>query len=122
MINAVKIGLSGLIAASSRMEVAANNIVTAGARASNFSSDLSAVSDSDALQGGSTYAPERPAPTSRPGGGLQASSIASEHSGGPSFAENIANIKMAETAYKANLEVIRTASDMQKRLIDEIDI
>jgi len=125
MINAVKIGLSGLIAASSRMEVAANNIVKSGSNSADFSSKLQTTSESDALKGGAAYQPNRPAPSTRPGAGLQSSDVtvgASEFSGSTSFAIEVVNMKMAETAYKANIEVIRTASQMQKRLIDELDI
>ena len=80
------------------------------------------------LKGGSAYEPNRPASPSgsgRPGAGLQSSDVtvgASEFSGSTSFAVEVVNMKMAETAYKANIEVIRTATQMQKRLIDGIDI
>jgi len=125
MISAVKVGLSGLIAASSRMEVAANNIVHAGAQSAPFSSNLKTNSESHALKGGATYDPNRSTPAPRPGAGLQPSSTsigAAEFSGSTSLATEIVNMKLAETAYKANIEVIRTASQMQKRLIDDIDI
>lgn len=36
--------------------------------------------------------------------------------------EDIVDIKLAETAYKANAAVIRTASDMQDTLLETFDI
>lgn len=106
MINAISIALSGLNAASTRLNASASNI--ANAFTENYT-PLDTTSKTDQI------------------GGVQATLIPrqvntnSTFSPDISFAEEIIDLKVAELAYKANLQTIDVAGDLFDELVGIFD-
>lgn len=134
MINAIQIALSGLQAASKRADASASNIAnisTSGslepggqAPYSALTTTETALTDQDG-NGLGVSAENRPAakpfvPAYNPD-----SPFANSEGliGVPNvdLAGEIVNLKLAETAYKANAKTIKAASDMQDELLHALD-
>lgn len=106
MINAISIALSGLNAASSRLNASATNI--ANAFTENYT-PLDTTSKTDKAGGVQTTLIPR---------------IADENNGFSadiSLSEEIIDLKVAELAYKANLKTINVAGDLFDELINVFD-
>lgn len=129
MINTIGIALSGLTGAAKKAGAAAANIAhmqTTGRRDGQSPLPYNAVTtaSSSTARGGVQTAiiPKDPAfvPSYRPD-----SPFADEagYVGAPAvdLAAEAVNLKLAETAYKANLAVIRTADEMQDELLRAFD-
>ncbi len=126
--NVIKTGLSGLVAASSRLQVSANNIVNA-----NSVSPTGSFADAARV-----YQPQRAINTPLAGGGVKTSTATlsppqvpvfapdSPLSDGNGFvnipnvslAEEIVQLKIAAQAYKASATVIRTADALLETLTE----
>ena len=106
MINAISIALSGLNTASARLNASAQNIANA-----TKTVDLS---DDNNLQ---------PAPSdinfNTTSNSLETRLTADIFNN--SFTEEIVNVKTAEIAYRANLEVIQTTGELFDELINAFD-
>jgi flagellar basal-body rod protein FlgC len=127
MIGAIQTALSGLKAASTKVEASANNIAN--------------MDTVGALKGDpAPYAPEVTVQQAIPGGGVTASNVSkpgftpSFNPGSPfadsdglvgapnvDLANEIVNLDIAKIAYKANAKVINTASEMQDDLLKILD-
>lgn len=126
MSDAIQIGLSGLVAASSRLQTAANNIANV-----NTTSRTGGA-------GGAGFQPQRTQQTPLPGGGVQATQVpvtpshqtvfspgdANANDAGQvdfpnvSLAEEMVQLKIAAQTYKANAAVIRTALELSDALLE----
>lgn len=104
MIGAISTALTGLFAASKRVEASASNIANASS---------------------ANYTPLQTIQTTNESGGAQAVNIpkpAQGYTPGVDFAEEAVNLKLAEISYKASLSVIKAAQDMAEetgRLFDK---
>jgi len=130
MIGAISTALSGLAAAAKRVDAAASNIAN--------------ISSSGALEevdGPAPYSALTTVQTTGPGGSVQATNVAKEPGFVPAFdsgssfanadglvgvpnvdlAEEAVNLKLAETAYRASLSVIKTADELSKELLRTVD-
>ena len=97
--------VSGMVDNTIRLAVAASNIANARAvdyQASQVQSSTIATAQGD----GGTYTP----------GGVQA--VILEDSAPVDIATEFVHMIMAQTAYRANIESIRTAEEMSRELID----
>ncbi|MDY0029453.1 MAG: flagellar basal body rod C-terminal domain-containing protein [Pseudobdellovibrionaceae bacterium] len=134
MINPISIALSGLAAASKKAEVASNNIVNADV-----------VGATDPSSSNQAYTPRTTVSKSLSangqGSGVQAVVLNRDPAFVPSFSpdspfadanglvnapnvnldEELVNMKVAENAYKANAQVIKTSAEMQDALRDALD-
>lgn len=130
MIGAISTALSGLFAASKRMEASASNIANV--------SSAGALNEKD---GHAPYSALTTVQKSNEGGGVQAGNIPKDPGFVPAyapdspfankdgligvpntdFAEDAVNLKLAETAYKANLATIKTANEMNNELLRILD-
>ncbi|MFA7277243.1 MAG: flagellar basal body rod C-terminal domain-containing protein [Pseudobdellovibrionaceae bacterium] len=130
MINPISTAVSGLTAASRKLAVATENIVNA-----------SSVGSLDPNSPNQAYAAQTTLAKSVGGGGVQTVTLTREPPFVPSFQpdspfanedglvnapnvnldEELVNTKLAEQAYKANAQVIRTTSDMQDVLVRALD-
>ncbi len=97
MINAISIALSGLDSASTRLNASASNI--ANAFTENYT-PVDTTSTADASGGVQTTITNRPAPFEN------------------DLTTEIVDLKVAELAYKANLQTIEVAGDLFDELID----
>lgn len=129
MIDAISSALSGLTAASRRVDAAASNIVNVNTAGSLDPGGQAPYAPVDALQ------------TSQSGGGVRAefvdrdpASFAAYSPSSPLANEEglvavpnvdlvteIVNMKAAEIAYKANLKTLQTASDLTDELLKAVD-
>lgn len=129
MIGTIQTALSGLFAASKRIEAGASNIAN--------------MHTTGALEDGAP-APYKALTTiqeTRPDGGVKAGNIPKSTAFVPAYspdspfanadglvgvpnvnlAEEAVNMTLAKTAYKANLKTIQTAADMQDEMIKTLD-
>lgn len=129
MINAIGIALTGLNAASQKLNAGAANIANAGTTGSLIDPDKA------------PYTPKETITTSLNTGGVSTkitdrspafipaydedSPFADENGliGTPNvdYAEEIINMKMAEISYKANIKTISVSSDMFEELLESFD-
>lgn len=130
MIKAIQIALSGLNAASTRVNTAASNIAN--------------MTSGGAIKGGTgpaPYAAQTVQQEANADGGTSATAIPKNPPFVPSYApdspfansegvigapnvdlaEEAVNLTLAETTYKANIKTIQTASDMMDELLDAFD-
>lgn len=130
MINPISTAVSGLTAASRKLAVATENIVNA-----------SSVGSLDPNSPNQAYAAQTTLAKSVGGGGVQTVTLTREPPFVPNFQpdspfanedglvnapnvnldEELVNTKLAEQAYKASAQVIRTTSDMQDVLVRALD-
>lgn len=130
MINAIGIALSGLNAASSRLNASASNIAnvsTAGSLTDKSNAPytpLTTQSKAVDVPGGVQTQYSAKAQPFTPAYDPD-SPFADENGyiGVPNvdLAEEAVNMKLAALSYKANLSVIETASDMFQELLDSVD-
>jgi len=134
MINAIQIALSGLQAAGKRAEASASNIAnmtTSGslepggpAPYSALTTTQTAVTDKN---GNSLGVRAENAPSNRPFVPAYSPDSPFANSEGMigvpnvDLAEEIVNLKLAETAYKASAKTITASSDMQDELLRVLD-
>lgn len=131
MPNSIQIGLSGLVAASSRLQISANNIV-------NINTTSRVPEATQKLAGQDAYQPQRAKNTPLKTGGVRTTPVPVSPSqltifspGDPnanddglvnipniSLAEEIVQLKIAAQTYKANAAVIRTAVEIEDALLD----
>ena len=104
MFAPIQIALSGLNAASTRMEVAASNIVNATGNTAQKQA----------------YSPKIAFSTPNSYGGVDTQIIDSPKGTEVSLAEEIVQLKIAEHTYKANAMVIKVAAEVQNELLDII--
>lgn len=100
MINAISIALTGLDSASTRLNASASNI------ANTLTPDYTpqdTISKTDSAGGVQTTIAPRPAPFEN------------------DLTREIVDLKLAEFAYKANLETINTATELFDELLDIFD-
>lgn len=136
MINSISTSISGLLAASTRANTAANNIVNAYSSSTPSGSDRSTA----AIQTARAYIPEKVINSSRKNGGVIAtkvpitpSSLTIYNPGNPVANEkgfvNVPNVdpiiefaelSRATHAYKANAAVLKTLSEISKTTFDII--
>jgi flagellar basal-body rod protein FlgC len=130
MIGAITTALSGLLAASKRVEISANNIANA-----NTAGAL------DEADGPLPYAAQTVVQKTGQNGGVVAevtaqdpgysaayapnSPLANEEGfvGAPNvnLAEEAVNLKLAEVAYKANIATIQVANELSEELLNSFD-
>lgn len=130
MINPVSSSISGLMAAAKKVQVASNNIVNA---------DSSGSLDPNSPD--QPYAAQVTQDTSTAGGGVRTVSLNRNPPFVPSFEpdspfansegmvaapnvsldEELMNMKIAEHAYKANAQALKTGLEMQNTLMDAIN-
>lgn len=130
MIGAISTALTGLAAATKRVEASASNIANASSAGSLDPSHpvqpyqaLTTVQTSNETGGTSAaniprkpgfvnaYAPD--SPFANPDGFVGAPTV--------DLAEEAVNLKIAELSYKANISVLKTASEMSDELLDSFD-
>lgn len=136
MINGINISLSGLLAASTRANTAANNI----ANAYNTSSPVGGDRNTASIQASRAYIPQKTVNSSLKNGGVSATrvpvnpaSLSVYNPDNPVANEegfvNIPNIEpaiefseliKAKNAYKANAAVLRTLSEVEDTALDII--
>lgn len=131
MTNAISIALSGLQSASTRLNASANNIansLTVGSLSGEGQAPYSAQTTVTKAQGGVTGGVSTRIVNKEPGfvpAYSPGSPFADEngHVGVPNvdYAEDIVHMKLAELSYKANIGVIKTASEMQEELLSIVD-
>ena len=134
MINTIKIALSGMVAASKKSEAVASNIAnmtTAGALEDPKNAPYSALTSVQTAQRG----------TAGNGQGVKAEIVSKNMPFVPAYspdspfadekgmigvpnvdlAEEAVSLNIAKYAYKANLAVIETASEMEEALLNSFD-
>ncbi|HRK98554.1 MAG TPA: flagellar basal body rod C-terminal domain-containing protein [Alphaproteobacteria bacterium] len=134
MINPISIALTGMSSASKKADVAASNIANASVVGStdpnspNQAYSAKVTSDQNLTSGGvgsgvrtvvldripsfvPSFQPDSPFADSQ--GLVNAPNVNAD--------EEIVNLKVAENAYKANAEVIRTSKEMQSSLLDALN-
>lgn len=131
MLQAIQIGLSGLVASSSRLQIAANNIV-------NINTTSQVPEATQKLAGQQAYQPQRAQNTPLTTGGVRTTAVpvtpsqltifspsdlnANENGlvniPNISLAEQIVQLKIAAQTYKANATVIRVAAEIEDALLD----
>lgn len=130
MIGAITTALSGLLAASKRVETSANNIANANTAGALDEADGPAPYSAQTVvqktgENGGTIAEV----TTKDPGFVAAydpdSPLANEDGfvGAPNvnLAEEAVNLKLAETAYKASLNVIKVADELNEELLRTFD-
>lgn len=130
MIGAISTALSGLAAASKKVEVGANNIA-----------NLSTAGALDPADGPAPYSTQITTQTSNEVGGVVANVTNKDPGFVPAYspdspfankdgligvpntdlAEEAVNLKLAEVAYKANLATLKTAGEMSDELLNIFD-
>lgn len=117
----IRSGLNGLIAASSRLQVAANSIALSGSRDDSFSQLSDPARSANAK---AAYTPKKPENEGQSSGGIETLSgnnqqdlnqyqdISHANSHSPSLAEGIVQMKVAARTYEANAKVIQMAQEM----------
>lgn len=136
MINGINTSLSGLLAASTRANTAANNIVNAY----NTSMPVGGDRNTAGLKAAKAYVPQRTVNTSNKNGGVTANTVPVSPASLSVFSPdnpvaneegfvNIPNIEpaiefseliKAKNAYKANAAVLRTLSEVEDAALDII--
>jgi flagellar basal-body rod protein FlgC len=136
MIKGINTSLSGLLAASTRANTAANNIVNAY----NTSTPVAGDTSTAAIRTSRAYVPQRTINSSQKTGGVIATNVPINPSsfnvfnpGNPdansdglisvpnvSIEVEFAELRKATHAYKANAAVLRTLSDIQETALDII--
>ena len=131
MLQALQIGLSGLVASSSSLQVSANNIVNA-----NTTSPVPEATQS--LAGKNAYQPQRARNTPLSTGGVRSTPVPvtpsqltifspSDLNANQDGLVNIPNVSLAEEfvqmtialqTYKSNAAVIRVAAEMEESLLE----
>jgi flagellar basal-body rod protein FlgC len=137
MINGINTSLSGLLAASTRANTAANNI----ANAYNTSLPVGGDRNTATLQASRAYVPQKTVNSSLKNGGVTATRVPVSPSSLTVFSPdnpvsneeifvNIPNIEpaiefseliKAKNAYKANASVLRTLSEIEDTALDIIE-
>ena len=113
MSSTIKIGLSGLAAASSRLEVAASNIAnTSNPKNTGFADTLDGLTSRQAYQAKQV----RTVPLNN--GGVKADVVDIPIGSEISLAQEIIQLKLAEHTYKANATVIKTAFEVEEKLLE----
>lgn len=130
MIGAISTAISGLFAASKRVEASASNIA-----------NISSAGALDPKDGRAPYSALTTIQKSNDVGGVQAENITKDPGFVPAYdpdspfanedgligvpntnlIEDVVNLKVAETAYKANLATIKTANEMNDELFRILD-
>ena len=130
MIGAISTALSGLVAASKKVEAGANNIA-----------NLSTAGALDPADGPAPYSTQITTQTANESGGVSANittrdpgfvtayapdspfANAKGEIGVPNtdLAEEAVNLKIAQTAYKANIATLKTAGEMSDELLSIFD-
>lgn len=136
MINGINTSLSGLLAASTRANTAANNIVNAY----NTSTPVGGDASTAALRTARAYVPQKVVNTPQKNGGVIATKVPVNPSSFNVFnpdnpvsneqgfvsvpnvepAIEFAELIKAKNAYKANIAVLRTLSEIEETAIDII--
>ena len=131
MLQALHIGLSGLVASSSRLQISANNIV-------NVTTTSRVPEATQKLAGQQAYQPQRARNTPLKTGGVRTTPVpvtpsqltifspsdANANGDGLvnipniSLAEEIVQLKIAAQTYKANAAVVRVAAEIEDSLLD----
>lgn len=139
MSDPLSIGLSGLIASSSRLQTAANNIANVRTTSRVPASGNTPTAD-ESLARQQAFAPQRTQQTPLPGGGVKARQVPVDPSHvtayapddpnanteglvnfpNVSLAEELVQLRIAAQTYKANALVIRTAEEISDVLINDI--
>lgn len=130
MINAIQIALSGLEAASKKVQASASNIANSRTQGAL-----------DPADGPSPYSELTTTQTANPAGGVESEIVTTNKPFVPSYdpsspfanseglvgapssnlAGDIVNLQIASTSYKANLKTIQVASDLQKDLLNIVN-
>ena len=130
MIGAISTALSGLMAASKKVEVGANNIA-----------NISTAGALDPVDGPAPYSTQITTQKTGEAGGVLASVAVKDPGFVPAYdpnspfanedgligvpntdlAEEAVNLKLAETTYKANLATLKTAGEMSDELLRLFD-
>ena len=136
MINGISTSLSGLLAASTRANTAANNIVNAY----NTSTPVGGDASTAALRTSRAYVPQKVVNSSQKNGGVIATKVpvnpssfnvfnpdnpVSDEQGFVSIpnvepAVEFAELIKAKNAYKANIAVLRTLAEIEETAVDII--
>lgn len=131
MLQALHIGLSGLVASASRLQISANNIV-------NVNTSSRVPEATQKLAGQEAYQPQRAKNTPLKTGGVRTTPVPVTPSqltifspSDPnanddglvnipniSLAEEIVQLKIAAQTYKANAAVVRVAAEIEDSLLD----
>ncbi|MCC3860630.1 flagellar basal body rod protein FlgC [Pseudemcibacter aquimaris] len=137
MINGISTSLSGLLAASTRANTAANNIVNAY----NTSMPVGGDRSTAGLKAAKAYVPQRTVNTSNKNGGVTAHNVPVNPASLSVFSPdnpvaneegfvNVPNVEpaiefseliKAKNAYKANAAVLRTLSEIEDAALDIIE-
>lgn len=129
MINPISLGVSGLLAASKRADVAASNIANADTTGnldgSGQKAYQAALVVTESVAGGGVKAvalPRNPSfvPSYEPGSPF-ANSDGLVAAPNVNLDEELINLKVAEQAYKANAQSIRAGREMQDALLDAVN-
>lgn len=131
MLQSLQIGLSGLVASSSRLQISANNIA-------NINTTSQVPEATQTLAGRQAYQPQRAQNTPLATGGVRTTAVPVTPSQltifspsdlnanedglvnipNISLAEEIVQLKIAAQTYKANAAVIRVAAEIEDSLLD----
>lgn len=129
MVSSINIGISGLQAATARLNASAANIA-------NFTTSGSLTDPDNA-----PYTPQDVTYQSQGDGGVLANTVSRDPAFVPAFdadspfadengfigvpnislSSEIVNLKLAELSYKANIQTIETSSDLFEELLDTFD-
>lgn len=105
--------MSGLTAASARLEVAANNIANVNTTSkTGFADTLNNLSSKQA------YRPQQVRSLPLNHGGVKAEIVDAPMGGEVSLPHEIVQLKVAQHTYEANVAVIKTALQVEKTLLD----
>jgi flagellar basal body rod protein FlgC len=120
MLSALQTSLTGLLSASNRAKLAAENIVRASSAGTNALEATDVVSAGkaygDAVVIGSNPSNSPPPPAYGPVN----QKISTESDSQPGIVESIVDLKLAAQAYKANATAIRTTDETLSGFIKEI--
>ena len=111
MFAPIKIAFSGLTAASKRMEVASSNIANMNTGSSY------GITDTNVAQS-QPYSPKIAFSMPLPQGGVKTQILDGRAGSEVSLANEIVQLKIAEHTYRANAMVIKTATDVEKELLN----
>lgn len=113
MTNPIKIGLSGLAAASARLEVSANNIANVNnTKSAGFADTVEGLTSRQA------YQPKQVRLTPMTNGGVSAQITNAPIGAEVSLAEEIVQLKVAQHTYNANAAVIKTALEVEDTMLE----
>lgn len=123
MLSAIQTSLFGLLSASSRARLAADNIVRAGAQAANaveagdVASGRRAYGEAAVLRGDGTGV--QPPTGAARGYGPPKNEDRAAMEPAPPLAQSMVDLKLAAQAYKANAVALRTADEMLGSLVED---